>query len=136
MDITHDDLKHCAALAREAQNIRERMERIRSLAEFGRMGGSVIGGNGAPVDDRSGEGATALADIEAGSVAKIEAYLGHVACVEQAIARIPDPTVREVLRLYYVDGYIWDQVAEHAHYDARQCQRIRDRGLRVLGITA
>jgi len=132
--LTYNDLKKCASLAREARNIRESLEFIQSLAEFGRMPGDRIGGDGLPLDDRPGEGATALCDVFARGHGNIQKYLTHVQCVEQAIGELGSPDQRDILRLRYVDGLKWDDVAERAHYSRAQCYNIHNAAVKALGI--
>ena len=129
MPITYDDLRYCASLAREAQNIRDSLERIHSLAEYGGIKSEVISGFGTPLDDRPGEGAAALADMERKAGERIAAYIGHVACVESAISEVAHPDHRAILRLRYVDGLTWEQISERTHFNERWCRRLHDRGL-------
>ena len=132
--ITYDDLKICAGLAREAQNIRDSLERIRSLAEYGGIKSEVVSGFGAPLDDRAGEGAAAIADIERREGAKIAAYVEHVACVEREINGLTNPDHRLILRLRYVDGMTWGQISEKSHFHERWSRELHRRGLDALGL--
>ena len=42
--ITHNDLKICASLAREANNYKESIEQLEALAEFGKLQGGAWDG--------------------------------------------------------------------------------------------
>ncbi len=132
--ITRKDLDACASLAREAQHLQESLMRLESLAATGRIPGGMIGGDGAPLNDSTGEGAAALADLKTKMRYRITAYIEHASLVADAIEAIRDERVRSVMRLYYMDGMIWEDVARRMHYDTRQCQRYRNRGLQLLGI--
>lgn len=51
--------------------------------------------------------------------------------IEQAIASLP-PTERELMRLRYIDGADWLEVAASIHYEWTQTHRIHARALRLM----
>ena len=51
-----------------------------------------------------------------------------------AIAAVEDARMREVLELYYLDGYKWDQVAERMELDARQVFRLHGKALQRIEV--
>jgi hypothetical protein len=61
-------------------------------------------------------------------------YAARALGVELAIQSVADPDIRRILRLYDMDGLGWETVAETVHYSVRQTQRLRDKGLRELGV--
>ncbi len=133
--ITYEDLKNCAALAIEAQNAQERILKLRSLAEFGGLTCGITGGRGTPLKDGTGEGGSAIADITNNAQGRISEYLSKSGQVEQTINALQNTKHREVLKLKYIDGYTWPEVAERMHYDERQCRRIHAVALeRLFGV--
>ncbi len=54
----------------------------------------------------------------------------------KAIDTVSDERIRRVMRLYYLDGLTWPEVADQVCYCERQCQRLRNEGLHMLGINA
>jgi len=134
MQITQKDLDICFALAREVENIRERIERLRALLS----GSGVIiretpGSTDGP-RDKMAEGVASLVDMERDARHRIEAYLDHAGMVEKAIDGLGDPGQRMVLRLRYMDGLVWEEVARKAHYSKRWCEAMAAKGLAELGI--
>ena len=133
--ITYEDLRICNSLSREATNIKDRMRYLRALAEscnssFDKPETHAKGS----VSDRVGDGASSLADLQAQADAQIEAFLDHVWVVEQAVMLIADANEREIIRLRYVDGMIWDQISTKTHYSIDWCFELHRRGLRAMGI--
>jgi len=51
-----------------------------------------------------------------------------------AIDRVEDARQREVLELYYIDGYKWEQVAERMGLDERQVFRLHGRALQRIEV--
>ena len=49
-----------------------------------------------------------------------------------AIDRVDEARLREVLELYYIDGFNWDQVAERMELDVRQVFRLHGRALQRI----
>ena len=131
--ITRKDLDICASLVREAQDIKERMQRLRSLAESTTAPFRDMPG-GAVLSDKTGNGAIALADLEADARRRIQSYFEHAGEVDKAIGELADPNQRIILRLRYVDGLTWREVSEKANYEERQCRRIHGDALSALGV--
>ena len=131
--LTRKDLELCAAFAREAEDVRERIQRLRSLAESATSVMRDMPG-GSALADKTGDGASSLADLERDAERRIEAYLGHVGAVEAEIEKLGDPQHRMLLRMRYVDGLTWDEVAEHVRYSRSQSIRLHDDAMIALGI--
>ncbi len=81
-----------------------------------------------------GEGAAALIDIAEDLARRAIAYKEHVLIVEDAIDGVPNIDQQRVLRLYYVQGLVWEEVADIMHYTPKWCRELRDQGLKSLGI--
>lgn len=130
--ITIDDLNLCAALAREADDLKERIARLRSMATGSRS--IPCGPNGGGYSDRIATTVSAIDELERKMLLKIDAYTQHVRYVEEAIDEVPDADQRRMLRLRYVDGLTWEDVSERTHYSERWCKELRRRGLVFLGV--
>lgn len=132
--ITQETFKTCALLAREARQNELQLKRLRSMAESGGFVSIVVGGNGKPAADGTGEGAAALLDMERRLQARIGEYLQVSQAVSQAIDSLKNTTQREVLRLRYIQGCTWEEVAWQLSYTPRHCHRYHDAGLNALGL--
>lgn len=134
MRLTYEDLRICHSLVREANDLKERLERLRTLAEWGATDRTSCGFGSSP-GDRVGKMVSSLADMEREGQAKIDAYLTHAHLVDAAIAEeVEDSTQRTILRLRYLDGLSWEEISERAHYHVRWCKELHARGLKSLGI--
>ena len=49
--------------------------------------------------------------------------------LEQGIARVPDPALRLLLRLYYIDGHTQEETAETMHYSTRHIYNLHEKAL-------
>ena len=130
MSITKIELERCAALAREADNLRERMIRLRAAAEGAgmRLDGMPAAGIGDPV----GEAVANLDKLRARWMRTIDQYLALMLRADEAIAELEAPEVRTVLRLRYIDGLPWEEVSVKVNYASSHCRRLCNRGLREL----
>ncbi|MCL2545033.1 MAG: DUF1492 domain-containing protein [Clostridia bacterium] len=131
MNITKRELERCAALAREADNLRERMIRLRAAAEGAgmRLDGMPGGGIGDPV----GEAVANLDKLRARWMRTIDQYLALMLRADEAIAGLQSPEVRTVLRLRYIDGLPWEEVSVKVNYASSHCRRLGNKGVRELG---
>ena len=115
MSVTRRELERCAALAQEADHLRERMIRLRADAE------------------EAGEAARSLEQLTARWWLVIDAYLALMGRIDQAIAGLECPAVRTVMRLRYLEGLAWEEVGYRAHYASSHCRRLCCQGLQQLG---
>jgi DNA-directed RNA polymerase specialized sigma24 family protein len=129
--LTEEDLRLCAALGREAENLRESLQRLRAMAEDMRPHADGMPRGGGP-GDPVGQAVADLDALRARWQKTIAAYTRHVRLVEAAIQALPDPDVRSVLRLRFLDGLTWDQIAERTHFVDRWCRELSRRGVRRL----
>ena len=53
--------------------------------------------------------------------------------IERAIRELPS-TYRVIMRLYYIDGLTWEEVADKTNYCDRQLRRIRDKALDKMSL--
>lgn len=120
-------LRAARGIDRRIEDAAERVERMRARLEAGRM--SAI--NGMP---RGGAGdwtatADALIELERELNARVREMCSikrrALACVES----VAEARRREVLTLYYIDGMMWETVAEHIGVGIRQVQRLHAEAL-------
>jgi DNA-directed RNA polymerase specialized sigma subunit len=52
----------------------------------------------------------------------------------EAIDRVEEARLREVLELYYLDGYTWEQVAERMTLDKRWVYRLHGKALMCVRV--
>jgi len=106
----------------------ERLDRIRERLEAGRRS-SVTG---MPRGGRSDWADTAdrLIDLERRVNGAIREMCRMKRLAAEAIGRIEDSRLRDVLEYYYIDGMTWEQVAEAMGYsDPRFVFRLHGRAL-------
>lgn len=68
-------------------------------------------------DDPTGETASALADLKAEYASIWQESLQEERLLSDYIRYTPDPEVRLILRLRFVQGYTWNQVADEIYKD-------------------
>ena len=51
-----------------------------------------------------------------------------------AIRQVEEPRLAEVLELYYIDGFTWEQVAERMGLDLRWVYRLHGRALTMVRV--
>lgn len=134
MPLTIDDMENCASLAREVNDIRERLARIHSNLERTTPVLREQPGSGAQPKDKLCEGIVLLDTVERMYAKKISKHLSRVVWIEKAMDTLTLPMQRSIVRLYYIDGLTWDELADKVHYSVKQCQRMRDRALQTMGV--
>ena len=95
----------------------ERVDRLRARLEAGRMS-SITG------MPRGGGGywtltADRLIELEQAVNERVREMCRQKRLAMQAIDSVDDGRLREVLELYYIDHFTWEQVAERMHYSVR-----------------
>jgi len=132
MDISLRDFEQCADLAKEADNVQERIIRLQATAE----GAGLQKGFKPPTksDDPVGESVANLDKLQRLWQGILNRYLVLLGHVDAAITALDDPSVREVLRLRYIDGLPWDEVGEKVNYASSHCRRLCNKGLKELGL--
>ena len=105
----------------------ERVERLRARLEAGRLNqltGMPRGGNA----DWT-ETADVLIELEKTVNARVREMCRIKRLAMEAIESVDEMRYREVLELYYLDGYTWDKVAETMGYDVRHITRLHGKAL-------
>lgn len=123
-------LRRARSVDRRVDEATERVDRLRAKLEAGRM--SKI--TGMPRGGSEDWTATAdkLIELEKRVNARIRELCALKHAAMDAIDRVEDARLREVLELYYLDGYTWDRVAERMELDVRQVFRLHGRGLQRI----
>ena len=100
----------------------ERLERMRAKLEAGRMSNLTGMPRGGAVDWT--ETADRVIELEKRVNARIREMVRQKQAARDAIDRVEEARLREVLELYYLDGYTWEQVAEHMGMSDRHGKRL------------
>ena len=123
-------LRRARGVDRRVDEATERVDRLRAKLETGRM--SKITG----MPRGGGEDWTATADrlieLEKRVNARIRELVRLKHAAMDAIDRVDDARQREVMELYYLDGYTWEKVAEAMEMSDRHVQRLH--GLALLRV--
>ena len=134
MQLTYEDLRNCARLAKALEDSTERIQRLRSMLERTTTRARETPGAGA-FADRMAESIARLDEWETECIYRSDAYLEHAFLVDQEIERLEDDRHRRVLRLRYLDGLLWEEIAEKMHYSIQWCKHLHDTALEKLGVT-
>jgi hypothetical protein len=120
-------LRRARGADRRIDEALERVERLRAKLEAGRMS-SITGmprGGGADWTLTADK----LIELERAVNGRIREMCALKCMAMEAIDRVEDARLREVLELYYIDGFTWEQVAERMGYEARQIYRLHGMAL-------
>ena len=120
-------LRRARSVDRRIDEALERVERLRARLESGRMS-SITGmprGGGADWT----ETADKLIELEQAVNARVREMCAVKRQAMEAIDRVEEARLREVLELYYIDGFTWEQVAERMGYEVRQIYRFHGMAL-------
>ena len=120
-------LRRARSVDRRIDEATERVERIRARLEAGRMS-SVTGMPRGGVQDWTAT-ADRLIELEKDVNARIREMCRLKRLAQEAIDRVEEARLKEVLELYYIDGYSWTQVAQRMGLDKRWVFRLHGRAL-------
>ena len=134
MQITHQDLRNCAAFKRKAEYYSELLVFLRAQAECGERIMRETGIAGGLMASKVENTAAKIVDTEALWMNEIEGYLEHVMIVKDVIDTLEDVEMRGVLVAYYIDGQTWAEVAKSQYMGRSTAMEKRDKALRILGI--
>lgn len=117
----------------ETERLWEEIARTRAQAEgvTAQLSGLPRGGSG---KDRLQRAVELLEDACGKLVGRIEEAQRIKAEIEAAIDRLPDERQRLLLRLRYIDGRMWEQIAVGMALDYRWVLRLHGRALEQLAI--
>ena len=134
MQLTYEDLSKCKSLARLVESKGETILRLRATMERVTPRYTETPSKGGPATDHLAESMAQLEELEASYFEERSAFMDHVMIVEEAISAVADPAQQQILRLRYIDGLVWDDIASRVGYEERQCRRIHTTALSTLGI--
>lgn len=125
-------LRRARNVDRRIDEATERVERLRARLEAGRLS-SVTG---MPRGGSSDWTATvdSLIELEQRVNARVREMCRLKRLAQEAIDRVEEARLREVLELYYIDGYTWEQVAERMHYSRRNVTTLHGVALRKVKV--
>lgn len=113
---------------------RDLLDQIQEIkARAARTTQALSGTPGAPRDTSSlARAVESLIDTQQQLCAQIEASCKVRRKVEDAIATVPDIRQQTILRLHYLSGKHFEQIAVELHYSYRQIMREYRRGMDVI----
>ena len=122
--MTIDDLKNVRRQKLRVESLQERIERLRSRAEFTQQ---QLGdcGHSDPTRDRLAEYVAELDELERQLTGEMIALEKQLVIVDAELAKLPE-NQEKVLRLRYVERVSWKKVASQIGYSERQCIRLID----------
>ena len=115
-------LRRARSVDRRVDEAQERVERLRARLEAGRMS-SVTGMPRGGVQDWTAT-ADRLIELERDVNARIREMCKLKRLAQEAIDRVEEARLKEVLELYYIDGYSWEDVAKRMQYTPRNIRRL------------
>ena len=123
--MTIDDLKNVRRQKLRVEALQERIERLRSRAEYTQQ---QLGecGRSDPTRDRLAEYVAELDGLERQLTGEMIALEKQLVVVDAELAKLPE-NQEKVLRLRYVEGLNWRNISEITNYSERQCIRFTKR---------
>ena len=120
-------LRRARSIDRRVDEAQERVERLRARLEAGRMS-QITGLPRGGASDWT-ETADRLIELERRVNARIRELVRWKLAAMDAIDLVEEANLREVLELYYIDGYTWEQVATRMGVTERWVQILHGRAL-------
>ena len=125
-------LRSARGVDRTIDEALERVDRLRARLEAGRMS-SVTGMPRGGVADWT-DTADHLIELERDVNARIRQMCRLKRLAQATIDRVDEARLREVLELYYIDGYSWEEVAKRMDLDKRWVFRLHGRALLLVKV--
>ena len=122
--MTIDDLKNVRRQKLRIETLQERIERLRSRAEYTQQ---QLGecGRSDPTRDRLAEYAAELDELERELTGEMIALEKQLLIMDAKLAKLPE-NQEKVLRLKYVEGLRWCEVARKTHFSESYCKTMRN----------
>ena len=120
--MTIDDLKNVRRQKLRVESLQERIERLRSRAEYTQQ---QLGecGRSDPTRDRLAEYVAELDGLERQLTGEMIALEKQLVFVDAELAKLPE-NQEKVLRLRYLDGLKWKEIGTKLNYNVDHCKRI------------
>jgi len=125
-------LRRARSVDRRVDEATERVERLRARLEAGRMS-SLTGMPRGGAKDWT-ETADRLIELEKRVNARTRELVRWKLMAMDAIDRVEEANLREVLELYYIDGYTWEQVARRMGVTERWALILHGRALLKVNV--
>ena len=125
-------LRRVRGIDRRIDQAQERVDRIRARLEAGRMANLSGMPRGGSRDWT--ETADRLIELEQRVNATIREMVRLKLAAMDAIDAVEESRLREVLELYYIDGFTWEQVAKTMGYEPRQVFRLHGKALLAVKV--
>ena len=126
-------LRQARSVDRRMDEATERVDRLRARLEAGRMS-SITGMPRGGSSDWT-QTADRLIMLEQRENAEIREMVHWKMAAKDAISRVNAASQREVLELYYLNGYTWAQVARYMGYkDVRWVHELHRRALKKVQV--
>lgn len=120
--MTHDDLKNVRRQKQRVDSLKERIDRLRSGAEYPLRRLGELSAN-SDMRDKLAEDVSKIIDLERDLALEILSFEGNAAAIERELDSLPENQAI-VLRLRYCDGLPWAEVADKAGWCMSHCKRI------------
>lgn len=127
-------LSQARNIDRRIDHVQERIERLRSRVESGRMSrltGMPRGGSGDWTDAEA-----RLLELESRYGDEIRRFCRIKLQAVDAIRNVGNSTYEEILTLRYLDGLTWEAIAEAVGYDVRYIQKLHGKALQCVTVPA
>lgn len=120
--MTIDDLKNVRRQKLRVVALEERIERLRSRAEYNQRQLGECGRSN-PTRDRLAEYAAELDELERELTGEMIALEKQLVFVDAELANLPENQER-VLRLRYIEGMNWKRVSTSMRYSQAHCRKL------------
>ena len=120
-------LRRAREVDRRVDEAQERAERLREKLEAGRMSSLTGMPRGGGADWT--ETVDRLIELEQKVNAQTRELVRWKLMAIDAIDAVEEARLREVLELYYIDGFTWEQVAQRMELDPRWVFRLHGKAL-------
>ena len=120
-------LRRARDVDRRVDEAQERVDRLRAKLEAGRLSRVTGMPRGGGADWT--ETADRLIELERVVNRRTREMVRWKLAAIDAIRAVEEPRLAEVLELYYIDGFTWDQVAQRMGLDLRWVYRLHGRAL-------
>lgn len=128
--MTIDDLKNVRRQKQRVESLQERIERLRSRAEYTQQ---QLGecGRSDPMRDRLAEYVAQLDELEQELTGEMIVLEKQVQIVSKKILSLTG--IQEmIIRSRFIEGFTWGIIARKTNYSIRQCRRLYDKALYFL----
>lgn len=120
--MTIEDLKNVRRQKLRIEALQERIERLRSRAEYNqRQLGEC--GRSDPTRDRLAEYAAELDELERELTGEMIELEKQLVTVDAELAKLPE-LKEKIISMRYCDGLRWEEIADRLHYSQSYCKAL------------